>query len=177
MTSTQQRFSPLQRVLHWIMAICILSMLFIGVGMVSTIRPDHLTLVSIHEPLGIAIFVLAVFRLVARFVYGAPSLPAGMPESMKIAAHLSHWAFYALMLGLPLLGYGMLAAADYPVVAVGIQLPSILPHSNALHALLWSAHKYLALCFFVLILVHFSAALFHAMVRRDGVFRTMAPWR
>ena len=38
MTPIHTRFSPLQRALHWIMAICILAMLFIGVGMVSTVQ-------------------------------------------------------------------------------------------------------------------------------------------
>jgi cytochrome b561 len=177
MNTTQHRFSALQRALHWIMAICILAMLFIGVGMVSTIRPDYLTLVSIHKPLGIAILVLALIRLVVRLSRGAPALPADMPEPMKLAAYLSHLAFYALMIALPLLGYGMLASADYPVVVAGIRIPSLLPHSNELHTLLWNAHKYLALCFFALIVVHLAAALFHALVRRDGVFHAMAPWR
>ncbi|MEI6003114.1 cytochrome b [Paraburkholderia bengalensis] len=177
MNTTQHRFSALQRALHWIMAVCILAMLFIGVGMVSTIRPDYLTLVSIHKPLGIAILVLALIRLVVRLSRGAPALPADMPEPMKLAAYLSHLAFYALMIALPLLGYGMLASADYPVVVAGIRIPSLLPHSNELHTLLWNAHKYLALCFFALIVVHLAAALFHALVRRDGVFHAMAPWR
>jgi cytochrome b561 len=177
MTPTHDRFTALQRALHWIMAICILSMLFIGVGMVSTIRPDYLTLVSIHKPLGLAILVLALIRLVVRFVRGAPRLPPDMPESMKLAAYLSHLAFYGLMIALPLLGWGMLSAADYPVVAAGVRLPSILPHSNELHTLLWNAHRFLALCFFALIVVHLAAALFHALVRRDGVFHAMAPWR
>ena len=61
-----QRFTPLQRVLHWLMAICILAMLFIGVGMVSTIMPKYLPLVSIHKPLGIAILMLALIRLSVR---------------------------------------------------------------------------------------------------------------
>ncbi|GAB5096969.1 cytochrome b [Caballeronia sp. LP006] len=176
MSTIHTRFSPLQRALHWLMAICILAMLFIGVGMVSTVRPDYLTLVSIHKPLGVTILVLALIRLVVRLVRGAPPLPANMPEPMKLAAHLSHLAFYALMIGLPLIGYGMLSAADYPVVVFGVRLPSILPHSNSLHSLLWDAHKYLALCFFALIVVHLAAALFHALVRRDGVFQAMAPW-
>jgi cytochrome b561 len=30
-------FTLLQRLLHWLMAVCILAMLFIGVGMVSTL--------------------------------------------------------------------------------------------------------------------------------------------
>ncbi|MDR5733895.1 cytochrome b [Caballeronia sp. LZ025] len=171
------RFSLLQRALHWIMAVCILAMLFIGVGMVSTVKPDYLTLVSIHKPLGIVILILGLIRLAVRIVRGAPPLPADMPEPMKLAAHLSHYAFYALMIALPLIGYGMLSAADFPVVVFGVHLPSLLPHSNSLHSLLWNAHRFLALCFFALIVVHLAAALFHALIRRDGVFQAMASWR
>jgi len=176
MTGDRQRFTILQRVLHWLMAVCILAMLFIGVGMVSTIAPKYLTLVSIHRPLGIAILLLAIVRLAARLRFGAPALPAGMPAPMKLAAHLSHYAFYALMIAMPLIGWGMLSAAAYPVVLFpGAVLPPILPHSDRLHALLWDAHFYLAFAFFALILLHMAAALFHALVRRDGVFETMAP--
>jgi cytochrome b561 len=177
MNAIIERFSPLQRALHWVMAICILAMLFIGVGMVSTVKPEYLTLVSIHKPLGVAILILALIRLVVRITRGAPPLPADMPMPMKLAAKLSHYVFYALMIALPLLGYGMLSAADYPVVVAGMRIPSLLPHSNSLHTLLWNAHRFLALCFFALIVVHLAAALFHALVRRDGVFHAMAPWK
>ena len=172
-----KRFTPWQRVLHWLMAACIIAMLFIGVGMVSSIRPVYLTLVSIHKPLGIAILVLVLIRLALRLRYGAPALPADLPAPMKLAAEGSHYALYALMIAMPLIGWGMLSAADYPVIVAGFRLPSILPHSNSLHSLLWNAHRFLALCFFALIVVHLAAALFHALVRRDGVFHAMAPWR
>jgi cytochrome b561 len=170
-----RRFTPLQRLLHWLMAACILAMLFIGVGMVSTVMPTYLTLVSIHKPLGIAILVLALMRLALRQRYGAPTLPADLPEPMKLAAQASHYAFYALMIAMPLIGWGMLSAAAYPVVLFGgLHLPPILPQSDSLHTLLWDAHFYLAFAFFALILLHVAAALFHALVRRDGVFETMA---
>jgi cytochrome b561 len=176
MMNVRQRFTPLQRLLHWVMAVCILAMLFIGVGMVSTVMPKYLTLVSIHKPLGIAILVLAVLRLAVRLRYGAPPLPADLPEPMKLAAHLSHYAFYALMIGMPLIGGAMLSAAAYPVVLFGsVRLPPIMPQSDSLHALLWDVHFYLAFVFFALILLHVAAALFHALVRRDGVFDAMAP--
>jgi hypothetical protein len=42
--------------------------------------------------------------------------------------------------------------------------------------LLWAAHFYLAFAFFAVVLMHIAAALFHALVRRDGVFDAMAPW-
>src|ERR1700710_2171471 len=101
MIGVRQRFTPPQRLLHWLMAVCILAMLFIGVGMVSTITQRYLTLVSIHKPLGIAILVLALLRLGLRLRYGAPPLPADLPEPVKLAALLSHLLFYVLMIVLP----------------------------------------------------------------------------
>ena len=175
MTGLHQRFTPLQRLLHWVMAVCILAMLFIGVGMVSTAMPKYLSLVSIHKSFGIAILALALIRLAVRLRYGAPPLPADLPEPMRLAAHLSHYALYALMIGMPLIGWAMLSAAAYPVVVFGsLYLPAIVPQSEGLHTLLWDAHFYLAFAFFALVLMHVEAALFQALVRRDGVFEAMA---
>lgn len=175
MNQVRPQFTLLQRVLHWSMAIGILAMLFIGVGMVSTIDREYLVLADIHKPLGIVILVLAMLRLFVRRRNGAPPLPANMPEAMKLAARLSHMAFYALMVAMPLIGWAMLSAADYPAVVAGLRLPSIVPASAQLHSLLWAAHRILAFSLFALILLHLAAALFHAWVRRDGVFETMAP--
>jgi len=176
MTSNRTQFTVLQRSLHWLMAACILAMLFIGVGMVSTVMPKYLPLLATHKTLGICILVLAILRLGVRLRHGAPPLPADMPMPMKLAAKGSHYAFYGLMIAMPLLGWGMLSAGAYPIVLYGnIQLPAILPQSDRLYTLLWSAHYYLAFAFFGLILMHLAAALFHGLVRRDGVFESMAP--
>jgi cytochrome b561 len=176
MTAPNLRFTALQRLLHWLMAICILAMLFIGVGMVSTVMPKYVPLLATHKTLGIAILVLALLRIAVRLRSGTPPLPRDLPEPMRLAARLSHLALYALMIAMPLLGWGMLSAGGYPVVLFwGIHLPPILPHSDALHTLLWNAHFTLAFAFFALILLHIAAGLFHALVRRDGVFESMAP--
>ena len=175
MIGVRKRFTPLQRLLHWLIAVCILAMLFIGVGMVTTVTPKFLPLIAIHKSLGVAILALAVIRLAVRLRYGAPALPADLPMPMKLAAQLSHYALYALMIGMPLLGWAMLSAAAYTVVVFGsMHLPALLPQSDGLHSLLWDAHFYLAFAFFGLVLLHVAAALFHALVRRDGVFETMA---
>jgi cytochrome b561 len=46
MTGAGQRFTVLQRFLHWLMAVCILAMLFIGVGMNSTVAPRYVPLLA-----------------------------------------------------------------------------------------------------------------------------------
>jgi cytochrome b561 len=176
MIEVRHRFTGIQRLLHWLMAICIIAMFFIGVGMVSTITPKYLPLISIHKSLGATILILALIRLAVRYHSGAPPLPADLPAPLKLAAHLSHYALYGLMIVMPLLGWAMLSAAAYPVVLYGgIQLPSLLPQSDSLHTLLWNAHYYLAFAFFAVVLMHVAAALFHALVRHDGVFEAMAP--
>ena len=176
MTSVPHRFTLLQRLLHWLMAACIVAMLFIGVGMVSTITPKYLPLTSIHKTLGVALLVLVLIRLALRLYYGAPPLPADLPWTMKLGAKLSHQALYGLMIVMPLLGLGMLWAAAYPVVLYGgIRIPALLSQSDRLHTLLWNAHFYLGFAFFALVLLHLAAALFHALIRRDGVFETIAP--
>jgi cytochrome b561 len=174
MSRAGANFTVLQRVLHWLMAICIIAMLFIGVGMVSTFMPKYVPLLVTHKTLGIAILVLALVRIVVRLRSGTPPLPSDLPPPMKLGAVLSHYALYALMIAMPLIGWAMLSSAAYPIVLLGgIHLPPIAPHSPTLHALLWTAHQFLGLAFFALILVHLAAGLFHALVRRDGVFESM----
>ncbi|MBS0251928.1 MAG: cytochrome b [Proteobacteria bacterium] len=176
MTGEMQRFHPLQRLLHWVMAVCVLAMFFIGVGMVSTVMPKFLPLMATHKSLGIAILVLVIVRIAVRLRYGAPALPADLPPVIRLGAELSHYALYALLIAMPLLGWAMQSAADYPVVIFdGFRLPPIVPQSDTLHTLFWDAHYYLAFCFFALVLLHIAAALFHGLVRHDGVFEAMAP--
>ncbi|ELP95457.1 cytochrome b [Pseudomonas syringae] len=170
-----ERFNLVAQMLHWTMAAAILAMLFIGVTMMTSLtwRPD---LLDLHQPLGIAILLLAIVRLVNRLRHGAPVLPADIPRWQVISAKASHWVLYALMLLLPLLGWGVRSAGGWPVTMFpGVTLPPIAPIHSVWYAVLRDAHGQLAWFLFAVVLVHLSAALMHAWVRRDGVFSTMTP--
>ncbi|KVP57022.1 cytochrome B [Burkholderia ubonensis] len=167
-------FSLPARVLHWVMAAMILSMLFIGVGMVSSVSEWHAVLVAVHKPLGIAILVLACVRVVVRLSSRPPGLPEDMPGWQKVAALGSHLALYALMIAMPLIGWAMLSAGGYPVtLGGGVQLPAIVSADPVAFAWLRIAHQWVAYLFFATFLLHFAAALYHGLVRRDGVLRAM----
>lgn len=175
--SPRDRFTVLQRTLHWLMAAMVLTMLFIGVDMVATLKPRYWTLVSIHKPLGASILVLVLLRLGVRLRLGAPPLPADLPRWQAFGAKASHVALYALLIAQPLVGWSMLSAGGYPIVLYGgLHLPPIMLHSDALYSALRPAHTWLAFALFGVILLHLAAALFHALIRRDGVFWAMAPW-
>ncbi len=175
--STQRRqFAALSRLLHWTMAAMVLTMLCVGMAMVASLANYH-TLVSIHRPLGIAILILVVVRFVNRQLTSLPPFPATMSRTERLAATASELMMYGLMFVLPLIGWGMLSAARYPIVLYGyLHLPFILPHDAMLYAILRKTHTILAYLFFLTILAHFGAILFHTLIFRDGILKRMAPW-
>jgi len=174
--ATPVRFAAVSRALHWVMAAMIFAMLFIGIGMVASVSTRYGTLVAIHRPLGIAILVLVVLRLVNRWLNPPPPLPASLPPLQRFAAQASHYVLYALMFILPLVGWAMLSAAPYPIaLAGGWHLPPLLSPDPILYAGLRRSHTVLALLLFATVVVHLGAALLHALIRRDGVFESMGP--
>jgi cytochrome b561 len=175
--STQRRqFTAFSRLLHWTMAAMVLTMLGIGVAMVVSLADYHV-LVSIHRPLGIAILILVVVRFVNRLLNPPPPFPATMGRAERLAATASELTMYGLMFALPLVGWGMLSAARYPIVLYGpLRLPFILPHDAMLYAVLRKMHTVLAYLFFLTFLGHFGAVLFHTLIVRDGILKRMAPW-
>lgn len=174
MNKPRTHFSLPARLLHWLMAAAILAMLFIGAGMVSTVSARYPALLALHRPLGIIILALAVIRLGVRAFSPPPPLPADLPSWQKAAAGATHWVLYGLMLALPLVGWAMQSAGDYPVTLAGHwHLPPLLAPDLPLYARLRALHRLLAYSFFLTILGHLAAALFHGLVRRDGVLSGM----
>jgi cytochrome b561 len=177
MTAHQARFPLVSRVLHWLMALMVLAMLFIGTGMAASVSERYRFLIAIHRPLGLAVLILVAIRLVNRLINPPPPLPDSLPSLQRVAAKASHALLYALMFIIPLLGWGMLSAAPYPVVIYGsLRLPPILPQNPVLYSWLRELHGDFAYLLFAVFLAHLGAALMHGLIRRDGVFESMATW-
>jgi cytochrome b561 len=171
---TTSRFALPARILHWLMAALILAMLLIGAGMLSTTTLRYPELLAWHRPIGIGILILALIRLAVRLTHRPPPLPDDLPAIQIAAARGSHYLLYALMIAMPLIGWAMQSAGGYPIILwKGFVLFPILPHDVLVYGWLRFIHGLLAYCFFLLILGHLGAALFHALIRRDGVFRSM----
>jgi cytochrome b561 len=174
--SSQPQFHGFSRLLHWTMAAMVLTMLGIGVAMVASLANYHV-LVSLHRPLGIAILVLVVIRFLNRLFNPPPPFPLTMSRFERLVATASEFTMYGLMFVLPLVGWGMLSAARYPIVLFGsVHLPFILPHDPMLYAVLRRAHTILAYLFFLTFLGHFGAILVHALIVKDGILKRMVPW-
>ena len=172
-----QRYSRLSIFFHWLIALLIIVAFIVGSIMTDlSFSPFKLKVFSWHKWIGVTILGLVALRLITRLFKGAPPYPSTMPAWQKNAAHWTHVLLYVLMFAVPLSGYFYTLAAGYPVVYFGLfELPVLIPASPELKADLKMWHinltKVLAAAFFI----HVAAALKHALIDKDGMFRRMLP--
>ena len=168
------RYPLAARLLHWIMAALILTMIGIGLAMIGSLATWRLEGMKVHQVGGVSVLILAILRLAFRLTYKAPPLPKELPSFQARIAHGSHMLLYALMFAVPLAGWLMQSAAGLPIALPGgLILPSLLDVDLGAYGVLRICHRLLAWSLLGLILLHIAGALHHAMVRRDGLLKRM----
>jgi cytochrome b561 len=173
-TDPIKRYPLRTRILHWLVAILIFSMLFIGFVMVSWLG-SYSALVGIHMTLGVVILCIVVLRVANRFTHRVPKLPStvGWFEHKLVLG--SELTLYALMLAQPLVGWAMVSASGRsPVIFGSLRLPRIAPFDADLYFLLRQSHSVLAYALVAVIAAHVSAVLLHTLTLRDGMLSRMA---
>ncbi len=136
-----------------------------------------LVVLARHKSFGITILALAVLRLIWRLANRAPELPSNMKPWERAAAHASHWTLYALLFAMPITGWLMSSARNYPVSWFNlVQLPDFVAKNDTIYDAMLTTHHLLAKALFAVALVHILAALWHHFFRKDNVLRTMAPF-
>jgi cytochrome b561 len=125
-----------------------------------------------HKLLGLTILLLVAARLVYRLTHGAPPDEPTLEPWEKFVSHVTHWAIYALLLIVPLLGW--LAISYYgPFEPFGIKLPALAAQNDERATRFFFLHMVAAYALIVLLGMHVGAALFHYVIRKDGVLRRM----
>ena len=187
-TAARTRYSVVAIVLHWTIALALIALLAAGLWMTSAIRtPGSQALAyevyQLHKSLGLVVLALSLLRLGWRLLNPPPPLPEAMTGVERVAAHAAHLAFYALMIGMPLVGWAMVSASPLglPTIVFGLfEWPHIgwlagLEDKAAAEAALKAAHRYMGYGLIGLIVLHVGAALKHHVVDRDDVLARMLP--
>lgn len=103
-------FSKTQIILHWLILLMVLFQYVahdaieeLWEGRMRGTIPDVPT-PDLHAAMGIAIFVLMIWRLWLLFRNGAPALPETEPRSLRILARSVQGLLYVCLIALPLSG-------------------------------------------------------------------------
>lgn len=173
-------YSPVARAFHWITVVLVA--LMVPVGLFMTARAERNiwdgltnTLYSGHKLTGLLLLVVVVGRLGYRLIKGAPPDEPTIEPWQKAASHVTHWTLYLLLLAVPILGW--VGISLYPALDVfGLfRLPGLVAPNQPASSTVFFLHKIGAFALVGLAAVHIVAALYHYIVRKDGVLRRMLP--
>ncbi len=164
-----------QKVIHWLMAILIIGDLYVAqkFGGVMT-DVDRFESRSDHATIGTVVAVLFVLRIYLRIKHGAPPLPTAMPAWQKTASHIAHWGLY-LLIGV-LIATGILTAINANSVVSPFGRFPLSDGSGLESNFLFfrNIHEFITNTIIALIAIHIVGALYHGLIKRDGVMGRMA---
>ncbi len=175
-----QRYAFVQRLLHWLIALIVLGSLAGGAilwaygfeGLNTNFGEAATNAVyKYHKTGGVLILGLMILRLVFRLAYGAPPTPVSLSPTVAKAAHATHYAFYALLILMPIVGWAATAAGGFPIEFFDAKLPPLIGKKEALSETLYQLHGMLGFIIGALALLHIAAALRHWLILRDGVMQ------
>lgn len=184
-STRRRRYSPVGMIFHWGMAALVTFQLWWGwhIGRLP-VGPDKLQGYQVHSQLGLAILILILLRGLWRMAIPGPVNDADKPGWQSAAAHVTHFAFYGILILLPLTGWAMWSAmaADQPLGLAGAPWP-LLPFGDLSQHVRWrildvsrTLHFALVMSLLGLICVHVGAALKHHFMDRDDVLAGMTPF-
>lgn len=179
--NTSTNWGAITRLFHWLIALLIITNLGLGYWAVGLdLSPTKVEVFYWHKSIGLSVLWLALLRLLWRLTNPSPRLPTGMAGWERALAHGSHALLYGLMIAMPLSGWIIHSAANFPLDLYGVfPVPDLIPSSadeSTIGDLAKIVHYWLFLAICALLALHTVGALKHHIVNRDDVLRRMLPF-
>ena len=163
-------------VLHWTVALTVLSLFALGLYMTDLSYYDALyrSAPQVHKSVGVLLFVVMLVRLLWRFLNPRPRpVPDSRPWEIRLAA-LVHGLLYLLLFVIMVSGY-LISTADGRVVDVfnWFSVPALVTDIPSQADAAGAVHYWLAMLLMALVVLHALGALKHHFLNRDATLRRM----
>lgn len=170
-----RRYHPALVTLHWLLAfMIILALVMGGFVLAETPNDDPSKLYGLraHMSVGLSILVLMLVRLAVRLFTTQPPHADIGNATLNKAGVWAHWAFYVLVIAMAASGIATARMAGLPEIVFGgsgAPLPETFYEYPPRYA-----HGIIGTLLGLLVLGHIAAALYHQLVRRDGLLSRMS---
>lgn len=172
--SSDTRYGLITRILHWVVALIIIGLIWLGWWMVdlSYYHPWYNRALELHKSFGMAVLAIAALKVAWAIYDRKPDFPSGLSPWERAAATATHHMFYLLMILIPVTGYFISISAGDGISVFGLfEVPAALPVSDTVRDLTIELHFWLAYGTGALALGHALAALKHQFINRDDTLR------
>jgi cytochrome b561 len=179
--NTAESWGTVAKLLHWIGAALIVTMLCLGLIMVHAgiATGPKFDAYQLHKSTGFLVLAVMLARGLWRMTNSPPAPPDGMrPWERRLALAL-HLGLYVLILGMIASGWLMVSASPLPMPAhlpLGFTVPNLTGPNALIEARAKVTHEILSKLVIAALVLHVAGALKHHFIDHDGVLSRMLPF-
>ncbi len=168
------RYDTTTIVFHWIVALLVVEQ-WLGAQVIDWFSrgAPRVDARSVHIVTGAILGILLIWRIFWRLTRGR-RLPPMDRGSLGLIAKAVHWALYAAVAGMVVVGIILEWARGDNIFNV-FSIPAYDPGNHALANRIQDIHAAIGWVIVALVGAHTLAALFHHFIRRDGTLARMLP--
>ena len=176
LTNSADRYGLITKLLHWLIALLIVSLIVLGWYMVDLTYYDRWYNASLtaHKALGLLVLLLAAIKIIWTLINRSPPMVVTLKRWERIAAHVAHGLLYLVMVLIPVTGYIVSTSAGDGISMFGwFDVPALFAAGPESRDLAITVHFYLGYGTAGLVAVHTLAALKHHFVNYDATLSRM----
>lgn len=173
--NTDHSFGLLAKLFHWLSALIVFALLAVGFYMTTLdYSTQKLEIYGLHKSFGTLLLVLVFLRIVWKFINPKPKDIKTHKSWEKTLSGAVHIALYGLLIAMPLSGWAMSSAGDFPNSFFGLfEMPDIAPKDKDLFAQTRQVHTFMAFAIMGIVGLHMAGALKHFFIDRDQTLQRM----
>lgn len=175
--NNSERWGAISQILHWLVVLLLVTQFVIAaIAEDLPLGMEKLAWLARHKSVGITILGLAIIRLTWRLLSPGPALPDKLKWFERFLASVTHIGLYLVIFLMPLSGWLMSSAKNYPVSWFKlVQLPDMIGKSEEAFEFFKAVHEILAFSLVLLVVLHIAGALKHQFILKDRLMRRMLP--
>ena len=172
--NSSSRYGSVSIVVHWLMALLIISMIVLGLLLDDFDKSIQGQMVNLHKATGFMVLCIALFRW---FWVLTNKQVQALPNWSKAEVGLSHaikWSLLLMMLIMPLSGWFLSMYAGHGINFYGlVDIPSFLPKHKPTAKIFGSIHEIGGYTIITLIVIHLLGVFKHHVIKKDSTLKRM----
>jgi cytochrome b561 len=174
MRDTRTGYGWISIALHWLTAIAILTLWFIGSSIEADLTAGSEATLQLHTSIAVSVYVLLWIRIVWRLKTGHPG---AMPQQAGLFHEIGKWTHYAILaaVGAMLVSGPLMVWSRGSVIQVWdwFTIPGPFGANMELFTLLHQVHVWGARVIIIGTVLHLGGVYKHAAFNQDGTFSKM----
>lgn len=173
--NTNINYGSLAKALHWLVAIGLFALLFLGWQQGDMESGDERSYIRfVHASIAAVVLLLMTIRIIWRFMNQVPAHPEGMPAWQRAVSSLVHWGLYVAVFAQLIAGAVMNGTAGRGIPVFGLfTIPVPVAKNEGAHEWWEEVHEFMWKPIAFLITLHILGALYNHFIVKNDVLRRM----